>query len=695
MITNPWNKIKATFTQLKPTARILTPLLLALAIPYSLEAAGPAPVNLLSTASFVILAGAAVTTTGGGIINGDVGASPIAGSAIGVTCAQVNGTIYAVDASGPPCAVINAALLTQAKGDLTTAYNDAAGRTIPTAINPGGGNLGGLSLAPGLYKMTTTTLITGSDLTLAGGPNDVWIFQCAQDLQLGSGIKVILTGGAQASNIYWQVGTSAVLGTFSVFNGTILANQAITMMTSSTMNGRALAFSAGVTFNGNGAATPGATASGIAVQQPFGTNLVNGAVTNSFGPVAVGSSTNLTFTITNTGSANLTDLGITIDGANSTMFSVVTNPAASVIPGGTTTFTVRFAPVGAGVKTAVVHISNNDIGNNNNPFNVAITGTGTGAGVVPGIVVQQPAGTNIVNGVGTINFGLVTVGTSTNLTFTITNIGGANLTGLGITIDGVNAAMFSVTTNPAVSVIPGGSTTFTVRFAPTSTGAIDPALHIANNDINNNPFNIEIAGTGADPATVGSTNIYVNTNSAGVSTIALDPQTGLFTNSVLLTNSSPSTIAAVRLYVMNLPAGVQVYYASGTTTNGTPYVQYNFPVAPGAIVDFTIEYYRPNGQPIPTPTYVPQDSTAVTLTITNGVGIKIGNNMLSNGGFMIGFYATPGHSYAVQYSTNMVNWLTADPFIIAPVNYVQWIDYGAPKTESLGATRFYRAYELH
>ena len=88
------------FSKLNTTARILTPLLLALAIPYQLAAAGPAPVDLRSTANFAILAGAAVTSTGGGIINGNVGASPIAGSAIGVTCAQVNGTIYAVDAAG-------------------------------------------------------------------------------------------------------------------------------------------------------------------------------------------------------------------------------------------------------------------------------------------------------------------------------------------------------------------------------------------------------------------------------------------------------------------------------------------------------------------------------------------------------------------------------------------------------------------
>ena len=218
----------------------------------------------------MILSGAGITTTGGGIITGNVGSSPIAGSAIGVTCAQVIGTIYAVDASGPPCAVVDASLLTTAKGDLTTAYNDAAGRTpVPTGPNlnpgliPGSGNIGGMNLAPGLYKFTTTALITGSDVTLTGGPDDVWIFQCAQDLQLGSGIKVILAGGAQAKNVFWQVGTSAVLGTFSVFKGTILADQAVTMNTSSTIEGRALAFTASVVFNGAALTRPGAASPAV------------------------------------------------------------------------------------------------------------------------------------------------------------------------------------------------------------------------------------------------------------------------------------------------------------------------------------------------------------------------------------------------------------------------------------------------
>jgi hypothetical protein len=146
------------------------------------------------------------------------------------------------------------ALLLTAKGDLTTAYNDAAGRS-PTPsgpfLNPGAGNLGGLNLVPGLYKFTGTALITGSDVTLTGGPDDVWIFQIAADLEVGSTIHVILAGGAQARNIFWQVGTSATIDTFAVFKGTILADQAITMNTSSVMDGRALAFSAGVTFNGN------------------------------------------------------------------------------------------------------------------------------------------------------------------------------------------------------------------------------------------------------------------------------------------------------------------------------------------------------------------------------------------------------------------------------------------------------------
>lgn len=228
----------------------------------TLAASGPLPLNLLSTANFTILAGAAVTA-GPGLINGDVGASPIAGSSIGIPAVQVNGIIYKVDASGEAAAnvIVDPIRLTTAKGDLTTAYNDAAGRTpIPTGpfLNPGAGNIGGLNLVPGLYKFTGGALISGSDVTLTGGPNDVWIFQIATDLIMEAGVsrKVILAGGALARNVFWQVGTSATIGTGASFKGTILADQSITCQSGSTMEGRALAFSAQVAFAGTGGSLP-------------------------------------------------------------------------------------------------------------------------------------------------------------------------------------------------------------------------------------------------------------------------------------------------------------------------------------------------------------------------------------------------------------------------------------------------------
>jgi hypothetical protein len=143
-------------------------------------------------------------------------------------------------------------MLTKAQGDLTTAYNDAAGRTpVPTGpfLNPGSGNLGGLTLSDGgLYKFTGAALISGSDLTLTGSATNVWIFQIASALTVDNGIHVILAGGAQASNIFWQVGTSAAFGTTTIFKGTIMAHDSITFATGATLNGRALAQTAAVTL---------------------------------------------------------------------------------------------------------------------------------------------------------------------------------------------------------------------------------------------------------------------------------------------------------------------------------------------------------------------------------------------------------------------------------------------------------------
>ncbi len=210
------------------------------------------PVNIGSTANYAILAGSLVSNVPTSKVTGDIGLSPAAGSAItGFGLTEVTGTIYTVDATGPSGSVMSPALLTAAKGDLTIAYNNAAGRTpVPTGtfLNPGSGNMGGMTIVPGLYKFTSDAAITGSDVTLSGSATDVWIFQIAAALNVGNGIKVILAGGARASNIFWQVGTSATLGTTSVFKGTIMAAQSITVANGSAVEGRLLASSAAVTI---------------------------------------------------------------------------------------------------------------------------------------------------------------------------------------------------------------------------------------------------------------------------------------------------------------------------------------------------------------------------------------------------------------------------------------------------------------
>ncbi|HMI31719.1 MAG TPA: ice-binding family protein [Candidatus Limnocylindrales bacterium] len=198
---------------------------------------GPAVVLFGTTSTFGVL-GNTVTNTGGTSVTGDVGASPGA-TVSGFPPGTATGTIY-----------LGGATAAQAQTDLTAAYNDAAGRT--TGAITVSGDLTGLTLTPGLYKSTSSLGITG-DLTLnaLGNPNAIFIIQMASTLTTGSGSQVILTGGAKASNIIWQVGSSATLGTNSVFKGTIMALTSITMNTGAHLDGRALASGGAVTLDTN------------------------------------------------------------------------------------------------------------------------------------------------------------------------------------------------------------------------------------------------------------------------------------------------------------------------------------------------------------------------------------------------------------------------------------------------------------
>jgi Ice-binding-like len=224
------------------------------------------PIQLRSAESFVVLAGSLISNISGSALTGDIGLSPAAGSGITGFTPQdsISGIVYTVDASGPAGSIPAANSLANAKGDLVLAYNDAAARTpIPEGsfLNPGAGSIGGMTLASGLYKFTSGLSIVGSDLTLSGNEGDVWIFQIGTDLIVGQDTHVLLTGGAQSSNVFWQVGTSATLGTHAVFKGTILADQSITLNSGASLEGRALAATAAVTLSANSIVLPELTTS--------------------------------------------------------------------------------------------------------------------------------------------------------------------------------------------------------------------------------------------------------------------------------------------------------------------------------------------------------------------------------------------------------------------------------------------------
>jgi ice-binding like protein len=208
-------------------------------------------VALGSTGAFAILAATTVTNTGASVVTGEIGVSP--GTTVtGFPPGILNGPFHL----GDPAAA-------QAQLDLTIAYNDAAGRTAGAVAVAG--NLGGQTLTPGLYKSTTSLEISSGDLTLdaQGDPSGVFLFEMASTLVTTTGRQVILAGGAQATNIYWQVGSSATLGTTSVFKGNILALASITAASGAGVEGRLLARTGGVSLDGNVVTVPANNTAGV------------------------------------------------------------------------------------------------------------------------------------------------------------------------------------------------------------------------------------------------------------------------------------------------------------------------------------------------------------------------------------------------------------------------------------------------
>jgi hypothetical protein len=231
-------------------------------------------VNLGAANNFEVLSAAGITSTGSTVINGNIGASPITGAAItGLTAAQVNGTIYTTDGTGPTGNVQDAGLLTTATSALTTAYNQAAGLS-PTANLTGltlgsGGTVGTATapLTPGVYHFQNSAQITGTLYLNDEGLSDpVFVFQIGSTLTTASASSVVeenaAAGSIPGTSVFWQVGSSATLGTTTAFDGNILAYTSISLDNGATdLDGRLLAMGGGgvggaVTLIDNGLTAP-------------------------------------------------------------------------------------------------------------------------------------------------------------------------------------------------------------------------------------------------------------------------------------------------------------------------------------------------------------------------------------------------------------------------------------------------------
>jgi len=238
-------------------------LLWLTALAFAGGAQAQATVPLGTDTSFAVLGGSTVTNTGPSVINGDVGVHP--GTAVtGFPPGTVNGTIHAANA-----------VAGQAQSDLTVAYNSAAGRACQVVLT--GQDLGGMTLTSGVYCFSSSAQLTGT-LTLDGQGNAgaVFIFQIGSTLTTASASSVSFINGAQSCNVFWQVGSSAVLGTTTTFRGNILALTSITATTGATVDGRLLARNGAVTLDSNVvtraqcATPPDVTGPAVGIGSPVG-----------------------------------------------------------------------------------------------------------------------------------------------------------------------------------------------------------------------------------------------------------------------------------------------------------------------------------------------------------------------------------------------------------------------------------------
>lgn len=347
-----------------------------------------------------------------------------------------------------------------------------------------------------ITKADGTVLVDGSS-SLAFGSVNLGSNSASQILTITnsgttglSGLALTVDGGGAADFILTQLSTTSVgAGSTTTFGITFKPNStgartAVLHITSNDADESPF----DIALAGTGVSLPE-----IAVTKADGTDLTDGASQVSFGSIYVGStSASFGFTIKNTGTAGLSSLALTIDGAGAADYIVSAIGSTSVGAGSNTTFTVTFRPTVAGSRAAVLHIANNDA--DENPFDIALTGNGVS---VPEISITKADGTELVDGTSSLSFGSVELGASSaTQTLVIRSIGTSSLAGLSVSIGGPGAADFSVSTLSSGSLNAGSNTNLGITFRPLTAGLRTAVLHITSNDADESPFDINLGGTG-------------------------------------------------------------------------------------------------------------------------------------------------------------------------------------------------------
>lgn len=329
----------------------------------------PAQVDLRTATPFAVLGGSTVTNTGPSVINGDLGVSPQT-AVTGFPPGTVNGTIHAADA-----------VAGQAQADLTIAYNDAAGRAPD--VNLTGQDLGGLTEPAGVYKFDSSAGLTGAlTLNAQGNPDSVFIFQIGSSLTTTSASSVLLTNGAQACHVFWQVGSVATLGTATTFVGNILALTSITATTAATVDGRLLAQNGAVTLDSNTVTKSTCTPGG-----PTPSVMVAKTASPSSRP-APGGTFRFTVTVTNTSPEDVTLSTLTdsvygdLNGRGSCTTGGTVAASASYTCAFSATFTGQAGDSETDVVTATVTDATDQTASDSDNATVTITAAPVPTGVI-------------------------------------------------------------------------------------------------------------------------------------------------------------------------------------------------------------------------------------------------------------------------------------------------------------------------